>query len=64
MAQYYNHTKGKTVLSLKAPEAMFEEGNRTLSLFICLDVSGTLHCIKYFLPRVLHNDDFMCSILT
>ncbi|RIA92317.1 hypothetical protein C1645_79793 [Glomus cerebriforme] len=42
MAQYYNHTKGKTVLSLNVPEAVLEEEQRSLSLFICLDISGSM----------------------
>ncbi|EXX77027.1 uncharacterized protein OCT59_006650 [Rhizophagus irregularis] len=40
--QYYNYTKGKTVLSLKIPQAVLDNENRALSLFICLDISGSM----------------------
>ncbi|GBB83275.1 hypothetical protein RclHR1_01000031 [Rhizophagus clarus] len=40
--QFYNYTKGKTVLSLKVPEAVLENEHRALSLFICLDISGSM----------------------
>ncbi|CAB4441197.1 unnamed protein product [Rhizophagus irregularis] len=40
--RYYNYTKGKTVLSLNVPQAVLDNEHRALSLFICLDISGSM----------------------
>ncbi len=55
--QYYNVTKEKTVLSLQVPETVIGDEHRNLSLFICLDTSGTF--IQKYNSSIVHSVDKM-----